>query len=201
VLVMSAALFSLPLLPIPASAAPSICSASLDGVDATTASSPDSAIEVEEGSSVTASGSMESGPISYDVALEFAGISRSIASGTGEGTNWTNVINVDDYATYGVGLYKVNVTSTNAVGQTCTLSAFVNVKGGALSSVAGVIALTVLVVALLLGIGLPTVIAAFSKAGLEVPPGAFNFSGTCASSMVAATSLTIAALIRSKGLS
>lgn len=46
-------------------------------------------------------------------------------------------MSVSDYATYGVGLYKVTSTATLSSGGSCSGSALVNVTGNPLTTVAG----------------------------------------------------------------
>lgn len=215
-LVLAAAVLLFPLLTLPASAATAGCTATLAGVDATTATSPGSAITVDKGAAVTASGSMESGPITYKVDLEFAGISWNVASGSGEGNSWTSQVNVDDYATHGVGLYKVNVESTNAAGQTCSLQAFVNVSGGPLSSTAGKVAAGAIAVGAV-GVAGATAVAAKPKIDRSDPQWAEKLTSdpdfrdrfsslihtyaTCGQGIVAAVFMSAAAILRSKGMS
>ena len=49
----------------------------------------------------------------------------------------TTTINVDQYATYGIGLYRVDATATSISGQSCRVSALVKVVGNPETTVAG----------------------------------------------------------------
>ena len=113
------------------------CTASLAGLDALTATSPSSAIAVDKGASVVAVGGMSSGPVTYDVKMEFAGFSWTVASGSSAGNTWTDTLEVKKYSKYGVGIYKVKIDASNAAGDTCVITAYVKVKGGFMSGTAG----------------------------------------------------------------
>lgn len=191
------------------------CAASLAGTDAYTASSPDSAILVAEDASVVAAGSMSSGPVTYNVDLEFSGISWNVAKGTGTDSSWTDTVKIADYAKYGVGIYRVNVSSTSAAGQRCSLHAYVKVDASPLSSVAGKAAAAALALGAV-GVAVPTALA-FSQN--SAPTGASLLDGPpldpsdqvaigaeesaarmCAPFLLAAVFLTAREILRSKGL-
>jgi putative component of membrane protein insertase Oxa1/YidC/SpoIIIJ protein YidD len=115
------------------------CTATLNGVDANTAASPQDAIEVQHDAQVPATATMPTGPVAYKVQLEFSGIRWTVKTGTSSTNAWTSTVNIADYAKYGVGLYKVHAVSTNAAGQTCTVDGYVNVVGKSpLTTAAGV---------------------------------------------------------------
>jgi putative membrane protein insertion efficiency factor len=105
------------------------CTATLAGVDAATASTPEDAVEVGYDEVAVVAGTMTSGPVSYDIQLEFAGFRWTAASGEASGNTWSDEVNIADYATHGVGLYKVHAESTNAAGETCTVDGYVDVTG------------------------------------------------------------------------
>lgn len=130
------------------------CTATLAGVDATSASTPDRAIEVQYDQSVVATGTMSSGPVDYRVQLEFAGVRWTAASGTASGETWSDEVDIAQYATYGVGIYKVHATSTNATGERCTVDGYVKVVGKSpLTTAAGVLGAASLVGGLALTAG------------------------------------------------
>lgn len=79
------------------------------------------------------------------VEMEFAGIRYSIHEEPTTGTTWTSVVPVDDYATYGIGLYKIVGTSTGQ-GFTCEATALVDVQGNPLESAAGAIGIAMVIV-------------------------------------------------------
>src|SRR6266568_2939388 len=63
------------------------------------------------------------------VELEWGGITWSVHDEPTRGTSWEREVNVDKYAKYGVGLYKVSGTSS-AGSFSCTGAALVDVQGG-----------------------------------------------------------------------
>jgi len=79
------------------------------------------------------------------VEMEFAGIRYTIHDEPTTGTTWTSVVPVDDYATYGIGLYKLVGTSTGQ-GFTCEATALVDVQGNPLESAAGAIGIAMAIV-------------------------------------------------------
>ncbi len=62
------------------------------------------------------------------VELEFAGIRWTVHDQPSTGTSWRSEVPVDDYADYGVGLYKV-VGSSSGEGFTCEGAALIEVAG------------------------------------------------------------------------
>lgn len=197
------------------------CAATLDGADAYAASTPDRAIVVSKDANVRAAGAMASGPVTYSVDMEFSGVSWNVAKGTGSSTEatWSNTVNIADYAKYGVGIYRVDVTSTNPAGQRCNLHAFVKVDASPLSTPVGKGAVALLAVGAA-AVAVPTALA-FSQDA--TPAGASlldeplpdpkdpkaaerRFNNThgalagCGYYTVAAVFLTAAAIARSKGV-
>jgi hypothetical protein len=74
------------------------------------------------------------------VELEFAGIRWTVYDEPTSGRTWSKEVAVDDYATYGVGLYKV-IGSSSGPGLSCSGAALVKVEGSALTTVAGLVGL------------------------------------------------------------
>lgn len=75
---------------------------------------------------------------SHKIQLEFGGVRWTVSSKQDGGeTQFSDSANVKDYATYGVGLYKVVGVATLMDGSTCTGAATVDVEGNPLSTVAG----------------------------------------------------------------
>jgi hypothetical protein len=62
------------------------------------------------------------------VELEFAGIGWTVHDQPSNGTSWRSEVPVDDYADYGVGLYKV-VGWSEGAGFTCEGAALIEVAG------------------------------------------------------------------------
>lgn len=84
---------------------------------------------------------------SHKVKLEIAGASRTISNKTDDGdTQWSETVNVKDYAWLGAGLYKVIGSATLTDGSTCSGAALINVKTFPLATVAGGAAAVVAVV-------------------------------------------------------
>jgi len=71
------------------------------------------------------------------IQLEFAGISWVVKDKAVKTPVYSDTIPVKDYATYGVGLYKVSGVGSGP-GLSCSGSALVRVKGNPLLSVAGI---------------------------------------------------------------
>ncbi len=99
------------------------------------------AIVVENDATVPVTMSAASEISHLQVQIEFAGISWTVHDDDSSGTSWSKNVNVDDYAKYGVGLYKVIGSSSG--GANCSGSALVKVKGNPLTTVAGIAGLIV----------------------------------------------------------
>lgn len=141
-------------------AAPSVAAATIDGPcqasiagvnvkDQGTDATSD-AIPVEEGSTIRVSMSAAKPIEQLTVELEFAGFRWTVHDRPTTGTSWTSMIDVSDYATYGVGLYKVVGSSTGS-GLSCSGAALVDVQGSPLATVAGLVGLGMAIVG---GLGL-----------------------------------------------
>lgn len=129
------------------------CQATLNGVDIgpLSASAPDDAVAVKRDESVTVSVTAPAAVETYSIQLELAGIGWTVAEGTGSGASWSRTIDVDRYARYGAGLYKVSGRSTG--GSPCVGAALVRVDGNPLTTVAGAAAAVATVLGLA-GMGL-----------------------------------------------
>jgi hypothetical protein len=79
------------------------------------------------------------------VEIEFAGIPYTVHDEPTTGTEWSSVVPIDDYATYGIGLYKIVATSTGP-GVTCEAATLVDVQGEPFETAAGAIGLGLLIV-------------------------------------------------------
>jgi hypothetical protein len=79
------------------------------------------------------------------VELEFAGIRWTVHDEPTTGRTWSKEVAVDDYATYGVGLYKV-IGSSSGPGLSCSGAALVKVEGNPLTTVAGLVGLGLAIV-------------------------------------------------------
>lgn len=121
------------------------CTATIDGRDAGAAQSVSTAIDVAQDQTIVVRGTAP-GPITgYQVYLVFGPARIPAASGTvanGE-TSYTTTVNVADYATYGVGLYRAEGETT---GTPCTGWAYIKVTGRSpFTTVAGAAATAMLV--------------------------------------------------------
>lgn len=124
------------------------CYATLNGVELSSASSPDNAIDLNADSTVAAAGrnvSVGTGSMHYQVEMMFYLVGErlgwTVASGDASGERYATTLNVAKYAKYGSGLYLLHVLSFGANGShSCTIDGFINIKGGSLSDagIAGV---------------------------------------------------------------
>lgn len=115
------------------------CTATINGQDVGAARSASSAIEVDVDDTATVLGTAP-GPIdTYEVVLTLGPASVTAADGTVDdgGTTYTDEAVIADYATYGVGLYRIEGRTT---GTPCSTWAYVKVTGrNPLTTVAGVV--------------------------------------------------------------
>ncbi len=119
------------------------CGATLNGVDVKGVSSGnrDNDIKVSKDSKVPFVFTSAKGFKSHKIQLEFLDQRRTVSEKTDDGAmSFTDTANVDDYAFWGVGLYKVVGVATLTDGTTCSGAATVNVDGNPLTTVAGVAA-------------------------------------------------------------
>ena len=77
--------------------------------------------------------------------IEFAGIPYEVSDEPTTVNSTTGVVPVDEYATYGIGLYKIVATSTGE-GFTCVATALVDVQGTPLETAAGAIGIAMVIV-------------------------------------------------------
>ena len=101
----------------------------------------DDAIVVHKDNLVSVTMSSEQPLTRLKVEIEFAGQRWTVHERPSTGTSWVSEVPVDDYAIYGIGLYKI-VASSEGQGFTCTGAALVSVEGDqeldALKTVAGI---------------------------------------------------------------
>ena len=114
------------------------CSGTINGVDVgpLSSSDPNDAVDVQSDQDITVAATAPGGIDRYKIKLEFAGIKWTVSKGTADNDSWSKVVNVSDYARYGVGLYRVHGVSTGS--SSCTGSALVNVDGNPLTTIAGI---------------------------------------------------------------
>lgn len=139
------------------------CVASIAGVDVAGVDSGnrDHDIHVSQDQSVAIGAVSPVGFASHKIMLEFAGQRWTVSDEDDGGSNsWSGTVNVDDYATWGVGLYKVIGVSTLVDGSTCEGAATVDVDGNPLTTVAGAGAAAVLAVGTVGALATTTVAAA-----------------------------------------
>lgn len=114
------------------------CSATIDGADVGSAQSVRSAIPVDQNATVEVTGTAP-GPITaYHVYLSFAGLRFPAGDGTVSNgdTTYRTTVEVSKYASYGVGLYRVEGDTDGTV---CTGWAYVKVTGrNPLTTAAGI---------------------------------------------------------------
>ena len=111
------------------------CSASINGVPV-----DGHTIDVAKDSEATIEVVAPEGPAQNFVYLEFFGKRWEIASPTSDGGEWSETIDVSDYARWGVGLYKVVWESLGEDGGVlCRSSATINVGGFPLATLAGAV--------------------------------------------------------------
>ena len=105
------------------------------------------AITVKKDSVVPVTMSAASQISHLKIEIEFAGMRWTVRDKPSHGKSWASSVDVNKYAKYGVGLYKVIGSSSGGV--SCSGSALVKVEGNPLSTVAGIVGL----VAALAGLG------------------------------------------------
>jgi len=132
------------------------CSATINAVDVAGVNSGNRGddISVSQHSRVPVSASSPAGFRSHKIQLEFASRRWTVSQQQDDGsTTWSDTVNVDDYARYGVGLYKVIGVSLLNDGTTCEGAATVDVAGNPLTTVAGAVATGVTAVGTLGAVG------------------------------------------------
>jgi hypothetical protein len=123
------------------------CNATIGGVDAKTlgVGARDDAVAVPETSRIVVAMRSNRPIAALKVRMEVAGIGWTVFDEPTEGRSWEREIPMDDYATWGVGLFKVVATSAGT-GFTCTASGLVDVEGSAVATVAGLAGLGLTIV-------------------------------------------------------
>ncbi len=101
--------------------------------------------------------------------IEFAGFGYTAHDEPTTVTEATGVVPVDDYARYGIGLYKIVGTATGQ-GFTCEATALVDVQGNPLETAAGAIAVGMIVVG---GLGVFSFLLRGGRPGLSMVLAAF----------------------------
>ena len=127
----------------PASAIEGGCTATLDGIDVETAQSPASAIEVDADANAEYAGLDPAGAQFTHLFIDFPPIPGiQVADEETPDQTYGGTVKVKDYATYGVGLYKVRGETAN-----CSGFAWVKVTGKSpFTTAAGLAALALIVV-------------------------------------------------------
>lgn len=130
------------------------CSATVNGVDVAplSASSKGDAIKVDKDDVLTIVFTANSGDFaSHKVDLELVGVGFNVEDDPQDSDpTWTEVVNVDDYSQYGVGLYKAKGSAVLSDGSTCSGAVLFEIEGNPLTTVAGLSATAVLVLGILL---------------------------------------------------
>ena len=113
------------------------CIATINHINAAQNFTSDNAIEVYEHSSVDVFMQMNA-PVHRRLTYLSFGVGPSALVGDEtDPSSSSTTVNVDQYASYGVGLYRVEVTATSISGQSCRVSALVKVDGNPETTVAG----------------------------------------------------------------
>lgn len=101
------------------------CTATINGEDVSTATSPDTAIEVGYDETVTVAGTDSTGAPFTRIKLRFPPLPDvTVYDEPNEGNDWGGSVEVSDYATWGVGLYQVSGGTDD-----CTGRAWIRVTG------------------------------------------------------------------------
>ena len=114
------------------------CRASINGTDVAGVNSTDpaQAIKVEQGGQASVVLEAASPISQLYIYLDFAGIKIPAVQRPVSGASVRETVPVDQYAKYGVGLYRV-IGEGSGSGQTCAGSALINVAGNPLETTAG----------------------------------------------------------------
>ena len=112
---------------------------------------PDDAIEVEKDEVLEYQMVAQSPFKNHKIDLEIAGICFNVEDyPIDTDPTWSGTVNVDDYATFGVGLYKVTGAGDLASEETCSGAVLIKIKGNPFTTVAGVAAAAAVISGLLL---------------------------------------------------
>jgi hypothetical protein len=143
------------------------CGATVNGIDVQTVDSSDKgdAIKVQKGGQVELTMSSTTGFQSHEIELDYFGqkLPGDKRNDNGD-TFFSDFVDVDDYATAGVGLYKVYGIATLTDGQTCSGAVLIDVEGNPLTTVLGGVAAAAAAVGTV-GAAMGTVASARSSAG------------------------------------
>ena len=137
------------------------CTATLNFIDANSAQSPATAIEVDAGSKAVVDGIDPNGAGTTEIAIEFEPFPPfPVVEEEETDVFWGGTVNVDDYATYGVGLYRVTGSTDN-----CDGAGWVRVVGKSpFTTVAGIVAAILILTGLLASV--PNILRAHSAPGV-----------------------------------
>ena len=124
------------------------CSAFFKGIDVAPldSTSPGDAIPVEEDEIVGIVFTSAVGFESHEVTVQFADIAGTKIEADSDDdddgdTQWTGDVNVDDWASWGAGLYRVEGSAILSDGTECSGAVLVDVDKNPLTTVAGIVAL------------------------------------------------------------
>ena len=134
----------------PVGALPPGCEASIDNSPVENHQTPGTAKEVDASSRAVIRGVDNGGAGRTRIGIKFDPLpSVNVRDRVETGTEWSGDVDVDDYATYGVGLYKVTASSDN-----CSGFVWIRVTGKSpFTTVAGIIAAVLIVSSLSIAIG------------------------------------------------
>jgi len=116
------------------------CGATVNGIDVETLDSNDKgdAIKVQKGGQVELTMSTATGFESHEIELDYFGQKLPGDKRDDNGDSFfSDFIDVDDYATAGVGLYKVYGVATLTDGDVCSGAVLIDVEGNPLTTIAG----------------------------------------------------------------
>lgn len=114
------------------------CTVTINGVNVDKAHSPGTAFEFSEDEVVRVVGTSSAPVESYDIDMVYGLFTYPAKSGspTGDDTVWASEVEVGDYTRYGVGIYRVEGSSTGAA--PCSGWAYITITGPfPLATVAG----------------------------------------------------------------
>jgi len=136
------------------------CVVTVKGTPTTRADTPGRAFEFGTGDVIEVVGTSTAPVRAYDITLHygFIGFPAKSDTPTGDDTRWSGEVQVDDYTPFGVGLYRVEGTSSGAA--PCSGWAYVRITGPfPLATVAGAVA------AVLAGVGIVGALTALRPTG------------------------------------
>jgi len=126
------------------------CSAFFNGIDVTPldSTSPDDAITVTDDDVVDIVFISTAGFESHEVTVQFANVSGTkIEADSGDDddgdTQWTEDVKIDDWDTWGAGLYRVEGSATLSDETECSGAVLIDVDKNPLTTVAGIVALVI----------------------------------------------------------